>query len=318
MMQKWFWLCFYSMSLLVYLILFIFVSFLCVFVSGINEWMNEYKQRWDFCEEFTMWHFVTKCAAVEFVNPECRFTFPNKEILAMLEGRATQNRRQKVFNRGTLRFCGGLWVCPGGAWHRKIDKNSTDYSVSCFNLGGLEALSGGAKPPKARRGDGTGVTRITKKMVRRVLLAMLTGKRPRIRPRTRWFDYISDLAWSRLGVVPAELSVIAENREVFRVLLGLLSPRHSPEEGLVWNWINTINCTSIASLGLSLLVLSLQKAAVIIFDTKDCETNFSCFFQLEEVEVRNIASKWVVPMTIINTPFSTFVQTTTFHSTFVK
>jgi len=26
-----------------------------------------------------------------------------------------QNRRQKVFNRGALRFCGGLWVCAGGA-----------------------------------------------------------------------------------------------------------------------------------------------------------------------------------------------------------
>jgi len=31
-------------------------------------------------------------------------------------------------------------------------------------------------------------------------------------------DYISDLAWSRLGVEPAELSEIAENREVLRVL----------------------------------------------------------------------------------------------------
>jgi len=31
-----------------------------------------------------------------------------------------------------------------------------------------------------------------------------TEKRPRVRPRTRWRDYISDLAWSRLGVEPAE------------------------------------------------------------------------------------------------------------------
>jgi len=53
-----------------------------------------------------------------------------------------QNRRQKVFNKGAF----GL---SGGGWHRKIDKNSTDYSVSCFNLGELGALSEGAKPPKA-------------------------------------------------------------------------------------------------------------------------------------------------------------------------
>ena len=41
------------------------------------------------------------------------------------------------------------------------------------------------------------------------------------RPKTRWRDYITDLAWSRLGVEPAELSEIAGNHEVFRVL-GLL------------------------------------------------------------------------------------------------
>ena len=33
------------------------------------------------------------------------------------------------------------------------------------------------------------------------------GKRPRGRPRTTWSDYISDLAWSPLGVEPAELPV---------------------------------------------------------------------------------------------------------------
>jgi len=55
-----------------------------------------------------------------------------------------------------------------------------------------------------------------------------TGKRPRGRPRTRWRDYTSDLAWSRLGVDPAELSEIAVDREVFRVLLGLLL-RDSPQ-----------------------------------------------------------------------------------------
>jgi len=38
-----------------------------------------------------------------------------------------QNRRQKVFNRGALRFCGRkLWVCAGGAGHSKIDKSTTD------------------------------------------------------------------------------------------------------------------------------------------------------------------------------------------------
>jgi len=45
---------------------------------------------------------------------------------------------------------------------------------------------------------------------------------------TRWRDYISVLAWSGLGVEPAELSEIVIDHEVFRVLLGLLS-RDSPQ-----------------------------------------------------------------------------------------
>jgi len=41
---------------------------------------------------------------------------------------------------------------------------------------------------------------------RQVLVATTPkGKHPRDRPRSRWRDYISDLAWSRLGVEPTEL-----------------------------------------------------------------------------------------------------------------
>ena len=46
----------------------------------------------------------------------------------------------------------------------------------------------------------------------RVLLTTPKVKRFRVRPRSRRCDYISDLAWSRLGEEPAELSEIAENR----------------------------------------------------------------------------------------------------------
>jgi len=41
-------------------------------------------------------------------------------------------------------------------------------------------------------------------------------------------SYISDLAWSRLGVEPAKLSENAVDREVFQVLLGLLPSRLYP------------------------------------------------------------------------------------------
>jgi len=59
-----------------------------------------------------------------------------------------------------------------------------------------------------------------------------TGKRPTSHLTTRWSDYISDLAWSRIGVEPAELSEILVDREVLRVLLELLSLRPSPGERL--------------------------------------------------------------------------------------
>jgi len=66
-----------------------------------------------------------------------------------------------------------------------------------------------------------------------------TGKQTRVRPLARWSDYITHLAWSRLGVEWAELSEIVVDSEVFRVLLGLLPPRLSPRKsGHENEWLN--------------------------------------------------------------------------------
>jgi len=70
-----------------------------------------------------------------------------------------------------------------------------------------------------------------------------TGKRLKVRPRTRESDYMSDLAWSGHGVEPAELSQSAVDREVFPVRLGLLPPRLSPKEKRARKWINEWVCT---------------------------------------------------------------------------
>ena len=64
------------------------------------------------------------------------------------------------------------------------------------------------------------------------------GKRPKVCPRTRWGDYISDLAWSRPVVEPAELSDISVDSEVFWVLLGLPPLRLSVEEKRARKWEN--------------------------------------------------------------------------------
>ena len=50
------------------------------------------------------------------------------------------------------------------------------------------------------------------RLPREVFLACPTGTRGR--PRTRWRDYISSLAWHRLGIPQAELADVAGEREV--------------------------------------------------------------------------------------------------------
>jgi len=68
------------------------------------------------------------------------------------------------------------------------------------------------------------------RLARQVLLVKLTGKRPRGRPRTRCCDFVSDL-----GVEPTDLSEVAVDREVFRVLLGLLPPHPRGNAGMKMN-----------------------------------------------------------------------------------
>ncbi len=51
-----------------------------------------------------------------------------------------------------------------------------------------------------------------------------TGRRPRGKPRTRWRDYISHLAWERLGIPQEELENFA-GEKVGATLLGPQPPR---------------------------------------------------------------------------------------------
>jgi len=44
----------------------------------------------------------------------------------MVVSSSLQNRRQKVFNKGALRYFGGIWVCAGGLDILKTGENSTD------------------------------------------------------------------------------------------------------------------------------------------------------------------------------------------------
>ncbi|KAJ8012365.1 hypothetical protein DPEC_G00041950 [Dallia pectoralis] len=66
------------------------------------------------------------------------------------------------------------------------------------------------------------------RLPKEVFQARPAGRRPRGRPRTRWRDYISTLAWERLGIPQSELANVAREREVWGPLLELLPPRPDP------------------------------------------------------------------------------------------
>jgi len=53
------------------------------------------------------------------------------------------------------------------------------------------------------------------RQARQVLLVKTMGKQPGGCPRTRWSDYIPNLAWSHLGAEPAELLEITVDCDVF-------------------------------------------------------------------------------------------------------
>ena len=72
------------------------------------------------------------------------------------------NRRQKVFNRGALRFFGGLCIYAGGLVILKIEKKlhwSIVFHVSTW--GGLELCLGGLSPPKPPVATGLSLARLT-------------------------------------------------------------------------------------------------------------------------------------------------------------
>ena len=61
-----------------------------------------------------------------------------------------------------------------------------------------------------------------------VFLACPTGGRPWGRPRTHWSDYVTRLAWERLGILPVELEEVSGEREAWVSLLRQLPLQPGP------------------------------------------------------------------------------------------
>ena len=123
------------------------------------------RQRWDICEEFSVWHFVTKSTGLKSANPRMSTHFSESRDPSCVSSAMCPE-------------------CPRKEWRTKSFK----------------------------------------------LQSTPTGKRSKVRPTTRWNDYITDHVWSRLNVESAERSEITLDREAFRVLTRLLPSRLSPKE----------------------------------------------------------------------------------------
>ena len=63
---------------------------------------------------------------------------------------------------------------------------------------------------------------------REVFLVCPAGRRPRGRPRTRGCDYVAQLAWERLGILPEGLEEVSGEGEVWVSLLRQLPSRPRP------------------------------------------------------------------------------------------
>ena len=61
------------------------------------------------------------------------------------------------------------------------------------------------------------VTRMSHEQTANQLMdAFPSSKRPKGQPRTRWRNYVEDLTWSRLGIPPEKLPLVAGDRDAWR------------------------------------------------------------------------------------------------------
>ncbi|KAI3369206.1 hypothetical protein L3Q82_007445 [Scortum barcoo] len=120
----------------------------------------------------------------------------------------------------TLTYGHELW----GGWALRLE-NRVRSSVTREELGGVEPLLLHIERSQLRWLGHLFRMPPGLRLPREVFQACPTGRRPRGRPRTRWRDYVSQLAWERLGVPLEELEEVSGVREVWASLLRLLPPR---------------------------------------------------------------------------------------------
>ena len=68
--------------------------------------------------------------------------------------------------------------------------------------------------------------------------ALPSCKRLREQPRTHWWNYVKDLAWSCLGIPPAKLPLVAGDWDAWRSQLKLLPPQLQKDKQAKGNALN--------------------------------------------------------------------------------
>ena len=74
--------------------------------------------------------------------------------------------------------------------------------------------------------------------VKQLMDALPSGKRPIGRPRTLWRNYVEDLVWSRLGILPVKLPLAAGDRDTWRSKLELQPPQPQKDKRAKGNTLN--------------------------------------------------------------------------------
>ena len=77
-----------------------------------------------------------------------------------------------------------------------------------------------------------------KQTAKQLMNALTSVKRPRGQPRTYWQNYVKDLAWSHLRILPAKLPLVAGDWDAWRSQLELLPLQPQKDKQAKRNTLN--------------------------------------------------------------------------------
>ena len=167
-------------------------------------------------------NFVILCSQSDSFQPPQTFQFLNRFLCRSAATVIKLGMTEKVLSQVQVTEIGFLRKVQGMTFHGNVRSCKTN----CNTLN-IEPLLLWIKRSQLQCSGQ--LTKIPEERLDEASPANYT----RGRPRAKWRDYISELAWSRRGVNPAELSEIVENREVFPFLQRVLPlPRPFREEKL--------------------------------------------------------------------------------------